>query len=190
MARPSRAASDKQARDGEVSAADVARSLHLSKQAIGLWLRRPGAPVRWVGARAFVRVPDFHRWREQELQRQAVEEATAPLRRQLESAQQGSPHMRKANAEARMAELDVEEREKSVVRVEEVVRIIDVLLTALRKKLLAIPAAWAPALFGASNMAELTMRLHRQVVAELLPTLATPPDLTPTDAPAAEEVAA
>jgi hypothetical protein len=174
-------------RDGEITAADAARHLHISKQGVGLWLKRPGCPVRWAGTRAYVRTPDFFRWREAELCRQAVEEATSPLRRQLDGLQAGSPAARKLAAEARLVELDVEERERSMVRVDEVLPLVNRLLTTLKKKLLAVSTDWAPALVGAQSIDDLTVRLHRLVIAELLPKLATPTALADPSAETAEE---
>ena len=80
---------------GEESAATAARYLGLTAQAVGMWAKRPGAPARVDGKRVWVQWPAFARWREEELCRQRVEEATKALRAQLDAQQTGNPLMRK-----------------------------------------------------------------------------------------------
>ncbi len=83
----------------EISAADAAKRLFLTQQSIGMWCARPGAPVRKDGTRVLVRWPEFLRWREEELVKQAKADS-APV--SLDDARS-----RKLNAEAELAELEV-----------------------------------------------------------------------------------
>lgn len=84
-------------RSGEILASQAAERLGLTKQAIGIWTAKPGAPVRREGTRVFVRWPDFARWREQELVAGAKREVPA-----------GSFLERRQEAEARSAEIRAE----------------------------------------------------------------------------------
>lgn len=90
----------------EVSASQAAERLGLTKQAIGLWCAKPGAPVRKEGTRVFVRWPDFARWREQELQAAAKKP----------EAEQGSLADRRAEAETRAAEIALARAELALAR--------------------------------------------------------------------------
>lgn len=84
---------------GEISAIAAAAVLRITPQSLSKWTARPDAPVRVQGTRVWVRDPDFFRWREGELIRQAKAESTPVT---LDDAR-----ARKANAEAELAELDV-----------------------------------------------------------------------------------
>lgn len=82
---------------GEITASAAAERLGLTKQAIGLWTAKPGAPVRREGTAVFVKWPDFARWREQEL-----------LREKKQEEPKGSWAQRQLEAEARSAEIRLE----------------------------------------------------------------------------------
>lgn len=90
----------------EISATQAADRLGLTKQAIGLWCAKPGAPVRKEGTRVFVRWPDFARWREQELQASA----------KRDEPEAGSFADRRRAAEARLAEIQMERDEIALAR--------------------------------------------------------------------------
>jgi hypothetical protein len=84
----------------EISIADGAERLGLTTQAIGQWAAKPGAPVRRNTKHVYLLWPDFPRWREQELQKNAKK-----------SEKSGTFAERRAAAEARVAELAVERGE-------------------------------------------------------------------------------
>ncbi len=116
---------------GEISAAEAARRLGLTDQAVGQWAAKPGAPVRRQGTRVYVRWPDFARWREQELVAGAKKEAPA-----------GSNAERRSAAEARSAEIALELREielaerlGQVVAVEDYGRALGTILDQLSARL-------------------------------------------------------
>lgn len=142
----------------------MARRLAITAQGLGMWTKRPGAPVRIVGRRVWVRDGEFQRWREQELARQAVDEATRAMRQQLEAIQGGDPMVRKMRADARKAEIEVELLERSAVHVEEAVEIISKTLTDLRSVMVPFPRVAAPKLLGCKTVIELEQALHREVV--------------------------
>ncbi len=84
----------------EITTTEAARRLGLTQQAIGQWATKPGAPIRADGRKAWVRWPDFARWREQYLVDAAAAKA-AP------TASLDDARTRKALAEAELAELEV-----------------------------------------------------------------------------------
>jgi hypothetical protein len=129
-----------------------------------MWTRRPGAPARVDGKRVWVQWPSFARWREEELCRQRVEDATKGLRAQLSAQQGGDPMQRKLKADARKAEIEVELLERSTVKVEDADAVIAKLLTDLRAAILPLPRVAAPRLLGAKTVQELEQRLQTQVV--------------------------
>jgi hypothetical protein len=138
-----------------------------------MWAKRPGAPARVDGKRVWVQWPAFARWREEELCRQRVEEATKALRAQLDARQEGDPLMRKLEGEARKIEIEVEMLERSRVKVEDADAVVAKMLTDLRAAMLPFPRVAAPRLLGAKTVQELEQRLHGLVV-RLMETLAAP----------------
>jgi hypothetical protein len=90
---------------GEISASQAAERLGLTKQAIGIWSAKAGAPVRRDGTRVYVRWPDFARWREEELVAGAKREAPS-----------GSFTERRQAAEARAAEVSLARAELALER--------------------------------------------------------------------------
>jgi len=156
-----------------VSATELARRLAITAQSLGMWAKRPGAPVRVDGRRVWCRDGEFQRWREQELSRQAVDAATRGMREQLDALQGGDPMIRKLRADARKAEIEVELLERSAVRLEEASAVAEKLCTDLRAVLVPFPRTAAPKLLGAKTVVELEQRLHREVV-RLMEILAAP----------------
>ena len=138
----------------------AADRLGLTRQAIGQWAAKPGAPVESNGGVTVVLWPAFARWREGELCRVHAEEATASMRRQLDATQSGDTLTRKLRADARKAEIEVELLERSVVKVSEVEQVIAELLNALRAALVSIPRTWAAKLIGAKTVVDMEQRLH------------------------------
>ena len=149
---------------GEISAKEMADRLEITAQSLGMWCKRPGAPVRTTGARVWVRAADFLRWRENELCRQAVDEATKSLRSRLDADDGESSRARLERSQARKAEIEVELLERSVVRVEEAASITEKLLTDLRAVLVPFPRTASPKLIGAKTVVEMEQRLHAEVV--------------------------
>ena len=139
---------------------EAARRLAVTHQSVGQWAAKVGAPVRRDGARIYVRWPDFMRWREQEMCKQAVAEATKALREQLERNDEGGdPFRRKALADAQKAEIDVAERLRTVISVDEAEAVVVQMLTDLRAQLMPFPRTAAPKLLGAKSLQELEARL-------------------------------
>jgi hypothetical protein len=120
---------------GELLASECARRLGITPQSVGAWAVRPGAPARVQGANVYLQWPAFARWREQELVRQAKEEA-APL--SLIEAQ-----TRRAVAQAKEAELDLAEREGQLVTVEDYGTALGRILDRLMARLRAVPVRMA-----------------------------------------------
>jgi hypothetical protein len=160
----------------------------LTAQAIGQWTIKAGAPARREGSRVFVQWPQFARWREQELCKQAVAEATAGMRRQLDAKGKGNWVDRKGMSEARKAEIEVELLERSVVTIEEASAVTEKLLTDLRGVLVPLPRTAAPKLVGAKTVVEMEQRLHAEVV-RLMEVMASPAFGVTDDTPATEEAA-
>lgn len=158
---------------GEILASQAAEFMGLTAQAVGQWTAKPDAPVRRTGTRVFVRWPAFARWREQELCRQAAHEATAQMRKQLDAKSGGDPMHRRMIADARKAEIEVEQLERSMVRVEDAAAVTEKLLTDLRAALVPFPRTAAAKLIGAKSVIEMEQRLHREVV-RIMNVLASP----------------
>jgi hypothetical protein len=116
---------------GEILASECARRLGITAQSVGTWAVRPGAPARAVGANVLIQWPAFARWREDQLVRQAKEEAAPPS---LIEAQ-----TRRAVAQAKAAELDLAEREGQLVTVADYETALGRLLDRLMARLRAIP---------------------------------------------------
>ncbi len=112
----------------EITAAEAARRCGLTQQAVGLWTKRPGAPVRIEGTRIWVQWPAFARFREAELVRQAVSESTP--------ADLAAERTRKTRAEATMAELELAQRQGELVAIADygtaLGRVLDTLMAQLR----------------------------------------------------------
>ena len=134
MPKPSKSADIGQ-QPGEISAGEASKRLGMTAQAIGQWCSRPGAPARRIGQRVWVRWPDFARWREQELVRQARADA-APV--SLDDAR-----ARKANAEAELAELDVAKARGEWVSVADYERALGRILDIEVARLRALPVRLA-----------------------------------------------
>jgi phage terminase Nu1 subunit (DNA packaging protein) len=116
----------------EISAAEAARRLGMTATAVGQWCNRPGAPVRRQGQKAMVRWPDFARWREQELVRQAKAEVAPTV--SLDEAR-----TRKALAEAELAEMDLAKQRGEFVAVAAYEAALARVLDRLTARLRAMP---------------------------------------------------
>lgn len=140
MARTKSAASapksPKGARDGEISAAEMAKRLEMTPQSLGMWCKRPGAPVRVDGTRVWVRAAEFVRWRERELVAQAIRDLMPTV--SLDEAR-----TRKALAEAEMVEIEVAKARGEVVSIEDTAKVIGTVLDRLTARLRALPVRLA-----------------------------------------------
>lgn len=123
-------------RDGEVSATEMAKRLEMTPQSLGMWCKRPGAPVRVDGTRVWVRAAEFLRWREKELVTQALKEAAPTV--SLDEAR-----TRKALAEAEMVEIEVARARGEVVSVEDSAKVLGTVLDRLTARLRALPVRLA-----------------------------------------------
>ena len=124
------------ARDGEVSATEMAKRLEMTPQSLGSWCKRPGAPVRVDGTRVWVQAAAFLRWREKELVLQAIKELTPTV--SLDEAR-----TRKALAEAEMVEIEVAKARGEVVSIEDSAKVIGTVLDRLTARLRALPVRLA-----------------------------------------------
>ncbi len=159
--------------EGEITSAECARRLGISAQALGLWTKRPGAPVRIAGRRVYCVWPSFARWREQELCKQAVAEATKAYRESKEDGADRDPFRRKAEADARKAEIEVEVLEKSFVAVDEAAALFESVLTNARAVLMPFARVVAPKLVACDNIVEMEQVVHKEMV-RLMQQLASP----------------
>ena len=123
-------------RDGEVSAAEMAKRLEMTPQSLGMWCKRPGAPVRVDGTRVWVQAAAFIRWRERELVAQAMKDLMPTV--SLDEAR-----TRKALAEAEMVEIEVAKARGEVVSVEDTAKVIGTVLDRLTARLRALPVRLA-----------------------------------------------
>jgi hypothetical protein len=144
----------------EISATEAAQRLGLTKQAVGIWCAKPGAPVRKDGTRVFVRWPDFARWREQELVAGAKRDVPA-----------GTLLERRQAAEARSAEITMElheitlaEKRGEVVAVADYEAALATILDRLTARLRAMPVRFGR--FGGEVEAAAEAEVER-VVTEL-----------------------
>jgi len=135
----------------EVTQSEAARRLGMTGQALGVWCRRPGAPVVLRKGRPFCLWPDFPRWREAEKESQLREETkpkdSADAERRLEIAR------------AMKAEMEVAELQHRLIPVEEAAQQVEAMLAQLRAQLITLPQRWAPALVGLKSIPELTAKL-------------------------------
>jgi hypothetical protein len=151
-----------------VTQAEAARRLGLTPQALGVWAKRPGAPVSDDGGRRLVHWPDFPRWRDAEITRQVRTEATADTRPgDLEEAR-----ARKMAAEAELAELALAKARGQMVTVGAAVLAVERRFMHLRARILAVPSKGAYRLVGLRSLPQATKQL-REIVADLLPVLST-----------------
>lgn len=121
--------------NGEISAAQAAERLGLTKQAIGLWCVKPGAPMRREGTRVYVRWPDFARWREQELV--AGAKKTAPEGSFVERRQ--AADARAAEIQMELGEIELAEKRGEVVAVADYEQALARVLDRLTARLRAMP---------------------------------------------------
>jgi hypothetical protein len=146
---------------GEITASEGAERLGMTKQAIGLWTAKPGAPVRKVGTSVFLQWPAFARWREEELVTAAKREKAVGShvdRKQAEEARQ-------AEIRTALDEIALAERRAEFIAVAEYEAAIGSILDILTARLRALPQRFARAGRAAEELAEreverLVVELH------------------------------
>ena len=175
------------ARAGEISAAECARRFGITASALGLWTKRVGAPVRIEGRSVWCQWPGIARWREQELCRQAVAEATRSYRTAQATGQPRDPLDRKLEADARKAEIEVERLEHQTVNVADAVALFDAVMTNVRAVLMPFARVVAPKVVACDTIVSVEQALHREVV-RVMQQMAVPA-LVPTPAAMTEQAA-
>jgi hypothetical protein len=110
----------------------MAKALGITAQSLGLWCKRPNAPVRVDGNRVWCKDGAFQRWRETELVSQAVKDLAPAV--SLDEAR-----TRKALAEAELAELDVGKARGEWVSVADYTTAVGRVLDHAMARLRAIP---------------------------------------------------
>lgn len=138
----------------EVTQSEAARRLGMTPQALGVWAKRPGAPVALRKGRPFCLWPDFPKWREAELDRVAREEARPREMSQTEAER------RYESARAQKLEIEVARLEGQLVAAEDVEKAWGGMVHDLRAQLLTLPQRWAPAVIGCRGLPEVTAKLE------------------------------
>ena len=141
----------------EIPQAEAARRLWMSAQALGVWAKRPGAPVVLRKGKPFCVWPDFPKWRDQELDRAAREDARGKPESLSEAEQ------RYESARAEKLELDVERMRGNLVTVDEATKAMEEKLALLRSALVTLPQRIAPVVLGCKTLAEVTAKLDAAV---------------------------
>ncbi len=119
-----------------VSQAQAAEWLGITRQSVGRWMVKAGAPVERRGGRFWCVWPDFPVWRRAERDASVRRKAGYPA---LEAAK-----LRRASVEAELAELNLAERRGDLVGVEDYRRELRSIMGRLRGILVRWPAEWAP----------------------------------------------
>lgn len=115
---------------------EAAEALGITPQALGLWMKRPGAPVEGVGRDRRCLWPDFPLWREHEIKAQIRSEAKQADRpANLVEAEQ-----RKAVADAVLAELKVGKEEEALIAVVVHEQVVGEMADRLRAVLVNAPS--------------------------------------------------
>jgi hypothetical protein len=157
----------------EILATEAARRRGLTTQAIGQWANRAGAPVRKEGRRVFVAWPDFARWREQQMIATAM------------PADGDAVRTRKLQAEARLAELTLAEREGQLAPVADMDAAVEQLAGAVRDEVRGLRARFAARMVGLETVAEAARELDAMAVQILASLVTKAESLQGDDAPAA-----
>lgn len=138
---------------------EAGKRLGISAQAVGMWAKRPGAPVVEVKGKPRLVWPDFPRWREKELERQAKTEAAPTTFDEAKT--------RKIAAEAELAELELAKERGSLIPIALHGERLAKILERVRARLVAIPGKVAPRLVGVASATE-AQAMVNEAVAESL----------------------
>lgn len=144
-----------------VSLPEFAADHAVTPRTVRNWVDR-GMPCRLVdGERRVVR-SQANQW----LRAYDREQAQATK----QPAKLNASRARKLEAEARLVEMDLQEREGRLVPIEETRRVVSGLFTRLRAQMLPFPQRWAPQLAAAATITE-AERLLTTGIHELMATL-------------------
>lgn len=119
-----------------VSQAEAAKRLGLTPQAIGQWAVKPRAPVGMAAGRRVLLWPDFPRWREAELTKEARGTKERP-------ADQKAAIQRKLIADTVLAELLVAEKEGTLVAASVVEATVGGMADRVRAVLVNVPSNYS-----------------------------------------------
>lgn len=131
------------AQDERVTMAEAARRLGMTQQGLGMWAQREGAPVQLVGSRRYALWPAFPVWWRQQLTKERAKPAD------FEEAKS-----RKMQAEAELAELELEARRGQLVTTALHREALRGIVTTIRAQLLAVPGRYAPRTAGLATLPE------------------------------------
>jgi len=133
----------RQAKTEEISMREAAKRLGMTEAGLGQWAAKTGAPVALTKGRRFAVWPAFPIWYRQQLQSSREK----PLG--FEDAR-----ARKMQAEAELAELDLETRRGQVVALDLYRDEVRGLVRTIRAQLLAVPGRYAPRTAGKTTLPE------------------------------------
>lgn len=129
-----------------VTQAEAAKRLGISRQSLGVWVKRPGAPIDYRRNVAYPIWPAFALWREQERE--------AQLRKELAPADLEEARARKTKAEAELAEIALEEKRGALVSLELYREELRRVVGRVRAQLLSVPGRYAPRTAGKATLPE------------------------------------
>lgn len=155
---------------------EAGRRLGITAQAIGVWCRKPGAPVGVEKGKPYCLWPEFPRWRESELRRQVVEESKP---KDLADSQ-----ARKLAAEAIKAELEVERIRGNILDIDLHGARLREIIAQLRAKVLASSGKYCHRTVGIKTLAE-SQAVWDDCVRDILTALSETRLQPPTDEEAA-----
>ena len=121
--------------------------LGLTRQAIGQWAQKPGAPVTTKNGTTLVLWPAFARWREKELVGSAIRSAAPSV--SLDEAR-----TRKALADAERSELTAAKQRNELAPVAEMDAAVERLASAVRDEVRGLRSRFTTAIVGLANPIE------------------------------------
>lgn len=146
---------------------DAATRIGKTAQAIGIWMKRPGAPVEIVGGKTYCVWPDFPNWREKELEKQVRSES----RQEDRPTELNEAVLRRAIADAVIAELAAAEKERTQLHVGVHEEVVGTLCDRLRGALVNMPSNYAVELERAGVPADQAQAILERISEDLTATL-------------------
>lgn len=143
----------------EVTQAEAAKRLGITPQALGVWTRRPGAPVVLRKGRPMCIWPDFPRWRDAERERQVRQESKPDSAVNAE--------LRYETARATKMEMEVAVLERTLVPADETAEKVGAVLGGVRSQILNLPQRLAPEMVGVKSIQEARAKLDDGVAGVL-----------------------
>lgn len=133
-----------------ITLSEFARDHGVGPSTVTAWVQ-DGMPCRMVdGQRRIVRA-EANPW---------VRDKVQPRGRPTDKSEAGA---RKLAAEARLAELELEEAEGRMVTVDDATAEVQAAYEQVRSQLVTLPQRWAPALLACKTLAQMTTRLDEAV---------------------------